>query len=204
MNFAHDQADGSITVIVTRIAKKGRIKEFEDWMDGIIHESLKFEGHLGVNVIRPVDQSSPEYVIIFRFNTLDNLLKWEKSQERKQWLEKSKDVVEGEDKVQKVTGLEFWFTPHSAHRAKHEVNNNDDIIPTVSVPPRYKMVMVTVSILFVLLHTMIPPIRQLTEPLPLLLSDLLGVIITVLLMTYLIMPSVTRLLKPWLYKKKVA
>jgi uncharacterized protein len=65
------------------------------------------------------------------------------------------------------------------------------------------MVMVTVGILFVLLHTLIPPIRQLTETLPLLLSDLLGVITTVLLMTYLIMPSVTKLLKQWLYEKKL-
>jgi uncharacterized protein len=203
MNFAHDQDDGPITVIVTRIAKKGRIKQFEDWMDGIVHESLKFEGHLGVNIIRPVEKSRPEYVIIFRFNTLDNLLKWEKSQERKDWLEKSKDVVEGEDKVQKFTGLEFWFTPRSPHRAKHEANNNEDSIPTMNVPPRYKMVMVTVSILFVLLHTLIPPIRQLTESLPLLLSDLLGVTVTVLLMTYLIMPSATRLLKAWLYKRKL-
>ena len=203
MNFAHDQDDGPITVIVTRIAKKGRIKEFEDWMDGIVHESLKFEGHLGVNIIRPVEQSKPEYVIIFRFNTLVNLLKWEKSQERKDWLEKSKQVVEAEDKVQKFTGLEFWFTPHSPDRAKHEANNNKDSIPTVNVPPRYKMVVVTVSILFVMLHTLIPPIRQLTESLPLLLSDLLGLTITVLLMTYLIMPSVTRLLKAWLYRKKL-
>jgi antibiotic biosynthesis monooxygenase (ABM) superfamily enzyme len=203
MNFAHDQDDGPITVIVTRIAKKGRIKKFEDWMDGIVHESLKFEGHLGVNIVRPVEKSRPEYVIIFRFNTLDNLLKWEKSQERKDWLEKSKNVVEGEDKVQKFTGLEFWFTPRSLHRAKHEANKNEDSIPTMNVPPRYKMVMVTVSILFVLLHTLIPPIRQLTESLPLLLSDLLGVTVTVLLMTYLIMPSATRLLKAWLYKRKL-
>ena len=203
MNLAHDQEDGPITVIITRIAKKGRIKEFEHWMDGIIHESLKFEGHLGVNIIMPVEQSGPEYVIIFRFNTLDNLLKWERSQERKDWLEKSKDVVEGEDKVQKFTGLEFWFTPHSPYRAKREANNNEDSIPSVNVPPRYKMVLVTVGILFVLLHTLIPPLRDLTETLPLLLSDLLGVIITVLLMTYLIMPSFTRLLKPWLYKKKL-
>jgi antibiotic biosynthesis monooxygenase (ABM) superfamily enzyme len=203
MNFAHDQDDGPITVIVTRIAKKGRIKKFEDWMDGIVHESLKFEGHLGVNIVRPVEKSRPEYVIIFRFNTLDNLLKWEKSQERKDWLEKSKDVVEGEDKVQKFTGLEFWFTPSSSHRAKHEANINEDSTPTMNVPPRYKMVMVTVSILFVLLHTLIPPIRQLTESLPLLLSDLLGVTVTVLLMTYLIMPSATRLLKAWLYKRKL-
>jgi antibiotic biosynthesis monooxygenase (ABM) superfamily enzyme len=39
------------------------------------------------------------YVIIFRFNTCENLQKWERSQERKKWLEKSKDVIEGEPKV---------------------------------------------------------------------------------------------------------
>jgi uncharacterized protein len=202
LNFAHDQEDGPITVIVSRTAKKGRIKEFEDWMDGIVHESLKFEGHLGVNIIRPVDHSRPEYVIIFRFNTLDNLLKWEKSQARKDWLEKSKDVVEGEDKVQKFTGLEFWFTPRSPYRAKDEANKNEDTSPPGNVPPRYKMAIVTIGIIFVLLYTLLPQIRQLTETLPLLLSNLLGVIIMVLLMTYLIMPSVTRLLKPWLFKKK--
>jgi uncharacterized protein len=82
VNFPQNQDDGPFTVIVTRIAKKGRIKEFEDWMNGIVHESLKFKGHLGVNIIKSVEQSRPEYVIIFRFNTLDNLLKWEKSQKR--------------------------------------------------------------------------------------------------------------------------
>ena len=69
-------------------------------------------------------------------------------------------------------------------------------------PPCYKMAIVTVDIIFVLLYTLLPQIRQLTETLPLLLNDLLGVIIIVLLMTYLIMPSVTRLLKPWLFRKK--
>jgi uncharacterized protein len=203
MNLAHDQEEGPITVIVTRTAKKGRIKEFEDWMDGIIHESLKFEGHLGVNVIRPVDQFNPEYVIIFRFNTLNNLLKWERSQARKEWLEKSKDVVEGEDKVQKLTGLEFWFTPRSVHRTESEENNNEGRGQPVNLPPRYKMAIVTAGIVFVLLNTLIPQIQQLTAPLPLLLSSLLGVTIMVLLMTYLIMPSATRLLGPWLYKKKL-
>ncbi len=35
-----------VTVIVTRKAKKGKIKEFEEWMDGIVHEAMKFEGHI--------------------------------------------------------------------------------------------------------------------------------------------------------------
>jgi antibiotic biosynthesis monooxygenase (ABM) superfamily enzyme len=202
MSLAHDREDGPITVIVTRTAKKGKVKEFEDWMDGIVHESLKFEGHLGVNIIRPVEQSKPEYVIIFRFNTLDNLLKWEKSQARKEWLEKSKDVVEGEDKVQKLTGLEFWFTPSSGHSSKSEANN-DDIQPATVPPPLYKMAIVTVGIIFVLINTLLPLITQLTATLPFLLSTLIAVVIMVFLMTYLIMPLITRVLKPWLYKKKL-
>jgi antibiotic biosynthesis monooxygenase (ABM) superfamily enzyme len=172
-------------------------------VDGILHESLKFEGHLGVDVIRPVEKSKPEYVIIFRFNTLNNLLKWERSKVRKEWLEKSKDLVEGEDKVQKLTGLEFWFTPRSTHLTQGEANNNEASGQPVNLPPRYKMAIVTTGIVFVLLNTLIPQIEQLTVPLPLVLSSLLGVIIMVFLMTYLIMPSVTRLLKPWLYKKKL-
>jgi uncharacterized protein len=119
-------------------------------------------------------------------------------------LEKSKEVVEGEDKVQKFTGLEFWFTPRSASRTESEANNNEALSQPVNLPPpRYKMAIVTSGIVFVLLNTLIPQIELLTAPRPLLLSSLLGVIIMVFLMTYLIMPSITRLLKPWLYKKRL-
>jgi hypothetical protein len=50
-----DKDDRPVTVVVTRIAKRDKIREFEEWMDGIIHEAMKFEGHMGVNVIRPSD-----------------------------------------------------------------------------------------------------------------------------------------------------
>lgn len=74
-------------------------------MDGIIPEAMKFEGHMEVNTIRPPDVlSKPEYVIIFRFNTCENLTKWEKSEIRKEWLKKSTDVTEGEAKVEVQTG----------------------------------------------------------------------------------------------------
>jgi antibiotic biosynthesis monooxygenase (ABM) superfamily enzyme len=29
--------DSPVTVIITRKTKKGKIREFEEWMDGIIH-----------------------------------------------------------------------------------------------------------------------------------------------------------------------
>jgi antibiotic biosynthesis monooxygenase (ABM) superfamily enzyme len=195
MTLHHDEDnqgsnDGPVTVIVTRKAKKGKISEFEEWMDGIIHEAMKFEGHMGVNVMRPPDLSNPEYVIIFRFNTYKNLARWEKSEIREEWLKKSKDVTEGDPVVQKQTGLEFWFTP---------LRGNEQVTP----PPRYKMAMVTGGVVFVLLSTLVPQIRQMTATLPVLLSTLVGVAIMVLLMTYVIMPTVTKLLRPWLAKKKL-
>ena len=187
--------DGPVTVIVTRKAKKEKIGEFEEWMDGIIHEAMKFEGHMGVNTIRPPDPSNPEYVVIFRFNTYENLAKWEKSEIRKEWLDKSKEVVEGEAVVEKQTGLEFWFTPRSGI--------NGDKAPATIQPPRYKMAIVVTGIIFVLVSILLPPVRQLTIGLPVLLSTLVGVVMMVMLMTYVIMPAATRLLRPWLAKKRL-
>lgn len=182
--------NGPVTVNVKMRAKKGMIEEFEEWIDGIIHESMKFEGHMGVNIIRPSDMSNPEYVVIFRFNTYENLAKWENSEIRREWIEKRKDVIEYEPKVAKQTGLEFWFTPVSANSS-------------VLVPPRYKMAIVTGVIIFAVLNTLIPLIQNATAGLPALLGVLIAVTIMVLLMTYVIMPAVTSLLRPWLLKRKL-
>ncbi|MCI0564989.1 MAG: antibiotic biosynthesis monooxygenase [Nitrososphaera sp.] len=191
--------DGPVTVIVTRKAKKGKIDEFEEWMDGIIHEAMKFDGHMGVNVIRPSDTlGNPEYVIIFRFNTYENLRKWENSPIRKEWVDKSKDVTEGEPVVEKQTGLEFWFTPRSG---TERTGGNTDSAPLT--PPRYKMAIVITGIIFVLVSALLPQIRQATIGLPVPLSTLVGVVVMVVLMTYVVMPAVTRLLRPWLSKKRL-
>ena len=104
-------SNGPVTVNVKIKAKKGRIDEFEEWLDNIIHESLKFEGHMGVSIIRPPDLANPEYIVIIRFDNYQNLAKWENSGIQRKWIEKGKDVIEDEPKVAKQTGLEFWFTP---------------------------------------------------------------------------------------------
>jgi uncharacterized protein len=198
--------DGPVTVIVTRTAKRDKIKEFEEWMDGITHEAMKFEGHMGVNVIRPAELSNPEYVIIFRFNTFENLAKWENSETRREWLAKSKEVAEGEPQVEKQTGLEFWFTPRSRSGGIEGDKASTTTTTTTTAPiapPRYKMAIVITIIISILVSTLLPQIRQLTTGLHVHISTLIGVSTMVLLMTYVIMPSVTRLLGPWLSKKRL-
>ncbi len=64
------------------------------------------------------------------------------------------------------------------------------------------MVIVTITVISILLTTLVPQIHTLTEMLsiPFQLRLFIGITITVLLMTYLIMPLLTKLLRPWLFK----
>jgi uncharacterized protein len=187
-----------VTVIVRRIAKKDKIKEFEEWLSGISKEVSRQEGSMGIDIIKPTpnisNKSKPEYVIIFRFNTYENLDKWEKSPIRHEWLQKGRKLAELDYDVQKMTGLEFWFTPYF----------NDESSPMIPLqpPPRYKMVIVTIPVISILLMTLVPQIHFLTEMLsiPFPIRLVIALTITVLLMTYVIMPLLTKLLKPWLFK----
>jgi antibiotic biosynthesis monooxygenase (ABM) superfamily enzyme len=185
-----------VTVIVKRIAKKDKIKEFEEWLSGISKEVSKQEGSMGIDIIRPTgdNKSKLEYVVIFRFNNYDNLAKWEKSPIRNEWLQKGRKLIEADPDVQKLTGLEFWFTPYFK-------DESSPMIP-LQPPPRYKMVIVTIPVISILLLTLVPQIHFFTEMLsiPFPIRLVIAITITVLLMTYVIMPLLTKLLKSWLFK----
>jgi hypothetical protein len=47
-----------VTVIVKRIAKRDRIKEFEEWVSGISKEMSRQEGSIGTEIIKPIDRES--------------------------------------------------------------------------------------------------------------------------------------------------
>jgi antibiotic biosynthesis monooxygenase (ABM) superfamily enzyme len=182
-----------VTVIVKRIVKKNKIKEFEEWLSGISREVSRQNGSMGIDIIRPTDkESKPEYVIIFRFDNYGNLMKWENSSIRNEWLKKGRELVQSDPDVQKLMGLEFWFTPYS--------KKNSHSMPLDS-PRRYKMVIVTIPVIALLLLTLVPQIHFITESLsiPYSIRFVIAIAIMVLLMTYFIMPLLTKVLRPWLF-----
>jgi hypothetical protein len=93
-----------------------------------------------------------------------------------------------------MTGLEFWFTPYFK-------DESSPLIP-LKPPPRYKMVIVTIPVISILISTLVPQIHVLTEMLliPFPVRLVIAITITVLLMTYVIMPILTKLLRHWLFK----
>lgn len=182
-----------VTVIVKRIVKKNKIKEFEEWLSGINREVSRQNGSMGIDIIRPTDkESKPEYVIIFRFDNYVNLTKWENSSIRNEWLKKGRELVQTDPDVQKLTGLEFWFTPYPK-RNSHSM--------LLDSPRRYKMVIVTIPVIALLLLTLVPQIHFIGESLsiPYSIRFVIAIAIMVLLMTYFIMPLLTKVLRPWLF-----
>lgn len=179
---AHDMP---VTVSVSRRVQPGREPDYEAWVHGIAEAATEFAGHQGLNVLRPSDQTGGRYVLIYRFDSDAHAEAWEASPERAHWIAKLDGITEGEGERKRVTGLEVWFdlpdVPASAHA------------------PRYKMALVLIVVVFGLVF----PLQVFLGPhltgLPRWVQSLTIVTIQVLLMTYVVMPRVTAMLRSWLY-----
>jgi len=178
--------DPPVTAVASRRVKPGREREFEEWIPGILASASEFPGYLGSEVLRPnEDSEDDEYRIVFRFDHASNLHAWEDSEERHHWLRKSRPLLREEEKVHVLTGLETWFTlPSKAGEP---------------APPRYKMVLVTWLAVFPLITAILLLFGPLLSQLPMLLRTLVLTGVMVTLMTYVIMPRMTRLFSFWLY-----
>jgi len=175
---------GTVTVSVTAKVKPGRDRDFEAWLEGVGKAASQFEGHQGLNILRP-SVNDREYVYIFRFDQYAHLKQWEDSEERRHWVDRLRDLTEGHPKKRVMTGLEYWFTLPNT--------------PGAPAPPRYKMVILTLLVIYPLSTLLPPTVRPLLNSVPLLLRGLVVSVLLVLLMTYIVMPRVTRLFAWWLF-----
>jgi uncharacterized protein len=174
-----------VTSTVTRRVRPGHEEAYEEFLEGIIAAASHFPGYLGVEVFRPSETSRGEYRIVYRFESADKLRGWLDSSEHADWLKRAEAHVLGPMRTQFTTGLESWFTlPRQ---------------PGLPAPPPYKMAILTWIVIFPLISLVVVilgPALKGIAPIP-----RLGITtaITVPLMTWIVMPRVTRLLRRWLY-----
>lgn len=188
MNNWDNTDDPPITISVSRRVKPGCEKEFEAIIIGITADAMSFKGHLGANIFRPTDTENPEYRVIFKFDHMSNLRRWEESEVRQQWLKRAEPLTLGSPDTQTLTGLETWFALPS-QRA---------IVP----PPRYKMALITWLAIYPIISIINILFAPILNPLPLLLRTFLLTVVLVSLMTYVVMPQMTKLFTKWLYPKR--
>jgi antibiotic biosynthesis monooxygenase (ABM) superfamily enzyme len=174
-----------VTTTVTRRVKPGHEALYEGFLAGIIAAASAYPGHLGVEVFRPKEADAGEYRTVYRFDTAEHLQAWLDSDEHAAWLERAEPHVIGPMRTSFVTGLETWFTLPGR--------------PSAPPPPRYKMALVTWITIFPLITLIVTVTGPLLEELPQAVRLGITTAIAVPLMTWVVMPRVTRLLHRWLF-----
>jgi uncharacterized protein len=178
-------ATDPVTVVVRRRVKPGSEAAYEDWLTRLAAGvQAQMPGYMGAEFHRP-PASGGDYRSVFRFDTLAHLEAFESSDLRKRMLAEAAPLFAADAVYDRMTGLEFWFDPPPGTR--------------VAQPSPHRMALVLIGVVFVLvllLNLILGPVMT-GWPLP--LRILLTVALQVLLMTYVIMPRLTRALARFIY-----
>jgi len=178
-----------ITVSITRIVDPERAKEVAAWARAGQDLLSASPGYLGSGWIRP-DPQSPEWHMLFRFADAASLAQWENSPERAWWVASALGMVE-HSPVELRTGIEGWFD---------EPTSIEVITSRPPVPPRWKQMIAIFLVFYPLSLATNWALSGFTHDWALPLRVLLLVVIVSPIMTYLALPFVTRVLKPWLLR----
>lgn len=188
MSDALQNDDGSelpVTAVITREVVPGREADFEAWLRGVIDAVARFTGNQGVTVIRPRGKRR-EYVLVVRFASFRDMRRWEESEERLGWLERAVALTARTPTLHTQTGLETWFT-----------------LPDEQAPPpppaRWRMAIVTWLAIYPLIVAIGGLLGPVLEPFPFWLRPLPTTLILIPLMTWVVMPQMTKLFWRLLY-----
>lgn len=178
-----------VTVIIRRRVKPGAETAYEAWLQALQTDARQLPGYLGVTTQRPAPGGPREYVSAVRFDSLPNLQAFERSDLRREHLARLGDWVEGDAAWEAMTGLEFWFSPPPG--------------TVVPLPSRPRMALVMVAMVFTLVLVIGSAVNAVFARLPFQtpypLRLLITIAIEVVLMTWWLMPLVTRRLAIWIY-----
>ncbi|MEU8231564.1 antibiotic biosynthesis monooxygenase [Actinoplanes sp. NPDC048967] len=181
----------AVTVAITRRADPSRNAEMLAWVRAGATLAEDFPGFLGVGWMRPV-LGSTEWHMLYRFADAAALHAWEESQQRQWWLSSAQGMVE-HTRVERRTGIEGWFDPPQ----EHEVD--DLTVPPPGPPPRWKQAVIIWLGFFPVSLLAAVTLGQLLAGQHVLVRTLVTTLCLTPLMTYLVLPQVTRALQWWLH-----
>lgn len=173
-----------VTVVVTRRVKAGRERDYEEWLERLLDGAKVLPGYLGTTVHRP-EAGSREYTSVFRFQSVEHLRAFEASDLRHRALLEVVDSVEADAVWDQLTGLEFWFTPPAGL--------------AVPQPSKFRMALVMIGVVYGLVLSLGSLVALALNEAPFAVRLLVTITIEVFLMTYVLMPRLTRLLAGFIY-----
>lgn len=174
-------------IAIARRVKPGFENDFEAAVRGVILAASTFPGYLGSEVLYPQTRRG-EWQLILRFDTPNHLQEWETSPICQGWIARA-DALTEPPKVCRVNSLEAWFSLPE--------------VPYLAPPPKWKTAIVSAVGLYPIVSVLPLLLRPITSSLPTWLATLVSISIMMPLMTWGIMPQLTRLFRPWLYPGQI-
>ncbi len=171
-----------VTVTVARRVVPGHEAEFERWADGIFGAASRFRGFLGGGTLRPPCVGQ-DWHLVYRFSSETDLRRWEESPQRAEWLRRGDGLMD-ERGVHRTTGLETWF----------ELPGR-----TAPAPAKWKMALVTLTAIVPLVLMMNVLVLPHLQGWPMVARTLVFSGTLTSLMTWVVMPRMTKLFRRFLY-----
>lgn len=174
-----------VSVVWSRRAKPASQAALEDVIERLAKAMSKAPGFEGVVTLRPQAGNPPVFTMVAHFASQHDLDAWVSSEIRGRLYAEAEALSVGGLNVQQAAGLEGWF----------QMPGQPLIVP----PPRYKTAVITwIAILPLLvganliatpLLSRVPPVLRLVPV----------SIVLIALMTWVVMPNMTRWFRFWLY-----
>jgi hypothetical protein len=182
------QGDEPVTVVYSWRAKPGKEDEFAQWAQRASKAASSFPGSLSATVIH--DKGTRDFHIIQQYADRESLRRWLESPERARLLRQARELAASRTGLQQTTGLEAWFHVPSEAAA------------TMKPPPRWKMWLVSLIAVYPLVLAFQAWVVPHTSTWPLALRAAMFPLVILTLMTYVVMPTATRLLRRWLWRDR--
>jgi antibiotic biosynthesis monooxygenase (ABM) superfamily enzyme len=181
-----DRTEPPVAMVFTHKVAREKVPAYLDWRRRAIAAQAHFPGYLATEFFEPHEKLD-EWVDIVRYDSVRDLSGWMDSKERQDLVAELATIVESMHS-HRVTGLEGWF---SVNRGPGE---------TIVPPPSWKQAL---AVLFALYPTVmvLTYLNPLMTNLSFAVQMFIGNVLSVALLTWLVMPQVSRFLGFWLNRK---
>lgn len=186
-NADRDGRGQAAALIITHAVRPGAERRYEDWLADILREVSRTPGYVGREIFRPA-KGANKYTSIVRFASAGDLNDWVDSESRRSYIGRVSDLLEDGDRREIRTGVDFWFTPEGS-----------------PAPARWKQFLLTTSAVYPLSLIIPRLLAPLFEAVPALDSRPVAALLMALsltgLLTFVVMPPYTRLMRRWLFAR---
>ncbi|MEU3923384.1 antibiotic biosynthesis monooxygenase [Streptomyces sp. NPDC029004] len=180
------QEPSAVTAVISHSVRPGKERDFMRWQDKVLKAQEKYPGFMGTELFEPVEGIQDNWVVVFRYDTRDNLDEWLASAEREKLLHEGRQYFSSYD-VRKIgSAFSGWF----------RFGEGDE----EGIPSNWKQAMSVVLALYPTVMVLNLTVGKEFDDwgIPGYLSLFISNVLSVSILTWVLMPLVNRALAFWL------